>query len=486
MALDSVLTVAALAAGASVTVPHTLSAKPNFIRPDRPTPIGVASATATSVTFTNYGNQTESAFFHATRDHSIQQAGATELFWQGYTGFTSFQLAAPQWEDLLVPLVSSSAFGVNPPRLTQVANNGAVVPGAAVLFNGAGGAGTTATIPDFGNFADTYGITFWVTTNYASSSSRNILVKTNTITVDIASGALRVQLSGMARQTLAGFILGSKNHVVISVTKVAAAVTLLQVWINNVLRSNVTFPTALAGDNVNAFAVGANNLAMTLDELRFYQDPLDAVDTNDLWNGGAGTEAEPNSTPTILAGYHCNEGAGGTADNYEGTAGLDMIITNGAWVAGLVGTPDSQGVYVWEFVAGEEMSLQFSAQMSHGWLLGSDYDVHLHWKCRTGAGAGNVVLGVELQRCSIGDVWPVTTTVYTVIANPTADPVRTHRLTSVVTLAGAGLGLSHIIRGRVFRDGTSGDDTFAEPILIDNVDFHYQKDTLGSRLITSK
>lgn len=80
MALDNVLSVAVLPAGASAIMAHGISdiygsLKPNFIRPDRATAIGVSACDATSVTFTNYGNQTESAFFHVSRDHSIQQAG---------------------------------------------------------------------------------------------------------------------------------------------------------------------------------------------------------------------------------------------------------------------------------------------------------------------------------------------------------------------------------------------------------------------------
>lgn len=108
MALDVVLSVANLASGASVVVTHGVSdhlgsLKPNWIIPDRPTPIAVTNVTATQVTFTNLGSGTESAFFHAKRDHSIQQAGNVEMFWQGQTGLSSFLLLNPQWTDLMVP-----------------------------------------------------------------------------------------------------------------------------------------------------------------------------------------------------------------------------------------------------------------------------------------------------------------------------------------------------------------------------------------------
>ena len=91
MALDVVIPVANLASGASVVIAHGVSdhlgsLKPNWILPDRPTSIAVTNVTAEYVTFTNLGSGTEGAFFHAKRDHSIQQLGNVEMFWQGQAG----------------------------------------------------------------------------------------------------------------------------------------------------------------------------------------------------------------------------------------------------------------------------------------------------------------------------------------------------------------------------------------------------------------
>ena len=125
--LDQVLSVAGLAPGASVTLPHSLMnadgsrLRPNFIRPDRSTPIGVDSATTNSITFTNRGSVAESSFFHATKDHSIQQAGSVDLFWQGglaSAGVASDLIeASPRWTDLMVPDTQFRA-GTAAPTLT--------------------------------------------------------------------------------------------------------------------------------------------------------------------------------------------------------------------------------------------------------------------------------------------------------------------------------------------------------------------------------
>jgi hypothetical protein len=487
MALDQILTVAALASGASVVVPHSLSGpsgalKPNSIVPDRPTPIGVTAATTSSVTFTNHGTTTESAFFWAKRDHSIQQAGSVELFWQGYTGL-SVALNPTQWNDLLVPLVGLSAFGAAPPLMVKLADDGTVIPGGALYFNGTN---AVASIPDFGDFSESYSIQFWLNSSYGGAVARTILTKNGTITTTLRSGTLRVRLSGMAEQTVPGFVLGAKNHIVVVVTKVAAAVTRLEVYVNGAIRLTTSFPNALAADNAEAWALMATNHAGVVDELRFYQAALSAAQVTELYAAAAGTEAEPTGSPTLLAGYHCNEGVGNAIDNYEGTAARDGALTNVLWLPGLVGAAGSVGVFGWEFQPGAEQSLSFSAQMNHGWKLESNYDVHIHWTAPVLDGAAtSVVLGVELQRGDISGAWPATTTLYTKVIAPNDYAANTHHLASIATLPGAGFGLSHIIRGRVFRVGTGTDD-FPLPIVIDNVDFHYEADTIGSRASNAK
>ena len=90
-----------------------------------------------------------------------------------------------------------------------------------------------------------------------------------------------------------------------------------------------------------------------------------------------------------------------------------------------------------------------------------------------------------MQRCAINGVWATPTTAYTIEWEPNLSPANTHKLVEIADLAGAGLGLSHIIRGRVFRVGT-GTDNFPLPIIIDNIDFHYQMDTIGSRQEAAK
>jgi hypothetical protein len=89
--LATKLTVTALGAGASITIPHGLKSRglgivPTLILCDRASPIGVTIVTSTSVTFFNNGGVPETANFRVEYDHSIHATGTTPVYWQGFVG----------------------------------------------------------------------------------------------------------------------------------------------------------------------------------------------------------------------------------------------------------------------------------------------------------------------------------------------------------------------------------------------------------------
>jgi hypothetical protein len=121
--LDALLAVGPLASGASQVVLHGLEATPDFILPDRTTPIIVLARSSTSVTFRNDGPAVASAYFLAWKVHSIQSHGDQGFGWQGTDVALAGGVAAdlvqvtPRWTDLQVP-ESSFRNGVTAPALT--------------------------------------------------------------------------------------------------------------------------------------------------------------------------------------------------------------------------------------------------------------------------------------------------------------------------------------------------------------------------------
>jgi hypothetical protein len=89
MALLAVVPVLALAAGASVIVPHGLTSDgqpiaPTLVQPDSDTPIACTAVDATACTFTNNGLVAASATFLVERIHSIQaQPSFPPFLWAG-------------------------------------------------------------------------------------------------------------------------------------------------------------------------------------------------------------------------------------------------------------------------------------------------------------------------------------------------------------------------------------------------------------------
>lgn len=94
--LVSVVVVANLGVGVSVTLPHGLTSggegvAPTLVFPDRATAIIVTGVTPTTVTFRNLGTGAETAKFRCERgwQPEVDAASVTPMLWQGGTGTAS-------------------------------------------------------------------------------------------------------------------------------------------------------------------------------------------------------------------------------------------------------------------------------------------------------------------------------------------------------------------------------------------------------------
>jgi hypothetical protein len=145
----------------------------------------------------------------------------------------------------------------------------------------------------------------------------------------------------------------------------------------------------------------------------------------------------------------------------------------------------SQGVFLWMFSASTEQELYFSVQIPHSYKLGTDLYPHVHWTTAAGTPLGtDVVWGLEYTVVEIGGSFPITSTLTgnTVIsAIGTPSGAGQHLITSLGTISGASLGISSVLVCRVYRAVANASDTFSNEVGILGIDFHYQKDTEGSR-----
>lgn len=138
----------------------------------------------------------------------------------------------------------------------------------------------------------------------------------------------------------------------------------------------------------------------------------------------------------------------------------------------------SQGVYSYYFSNLAEQELFFSAQIPHGWEEETSIIPHIHWSPENSA-SGNVVWGLEYTVSTIVGVFP-TTTILTASPASTTSTAHAHLVTDIGTIPMTGNLISTVLICRIFRS-VGGLDTYGARAVGHEVDFHFQKNTPGSR-----
>ena len=143
-----------------------------------------------------------------------------------------------------------------------------------------------------------------------------------------------------------------------------------------------------------------------------------------------------------------------------------------------------RGGIVYEFNTGNDEGCAFNVQFSHSRKSGSDIEFHIHYILRAaGAGAGveNIKWDFTYSWADINDAMPAETTVSKTIdvQDKSAD---THYLGEIVgTIDGSDItGVSSMLICSLTRD-VSVADNYSDDVLVMELDFHFQVNTLGSR-----
>lgn len=124
-------------------------------------------------------------------------------------------------------------------------------------------------------------------------------------------------------------------------------------------------------------------------------------------------------------------------------------------------------------------------QMPHGWKIGSEIHVHIHWSKSTTNG-GTVNWQMKYKWGNIGEVMPgfsVLASGSEIVANDNI--VDKHAMYEWTAISGAGKTLSSMICIYIARTN-DGNDTFTGSANLYEIDIHYQRDTIGSRQETIK
>jgi hypothetical protein len=185
--------------------------------------------------------------------------------------------------------------------------------------------------------------------------------------------------------------------------------------------------------------------------------------------------------------------------NGDDTVWDDMRVVPGSFDRPGVADPDivayapaggAISTYLWEFSKNDIAS--FTIQLPHAYKVGTDIYCHIHWTpgARGNEESGNLVgWKVDYTWASIDSAFGAMATLDLSDACNGVD--HEHDMTPNVVISGSGKGISSMLICNIKRTDTGTDDTWVSttsgrlPMLLE-IDFHYQIDALGSKLISTK
>jgi hypothetical protein len=392
------------------------------------------------------------------------------------------------WTDLRISASSTQVNGSNPPTDALFKNDGLEVPDVDFALSFISIVLGTAVIPDdivFDTAAD-FTFEFWIRPTVATLNNVEFLRKRDVFELDFR-GLDQINLDvkgggGNADSSIA-YNRGSWNFIVVQ-HDLALAETYL--YINNMLAVTIGAST---NDSTRDIEINRNTNVFDIDYIAYWDAKLTPAELTDRYASGNGSQLVGNEVG-LKGLWELNDGAGTTLLEKTGITS-DGSITSGAigvdfaWIGGHVGNISfgSRGVLLKYFSPTNPNELYFSAQLPHEWLEGSNLEPHVHWVPNANGAAGERVRwGFEYTWTAPFSSFENTTLMYATTNAQDIDLVKDdHLISRFGTLDATGKTLSSMLICRVFRDAEDVGDTFTDFAGFLEFDFHYQKNTLGSR-----
>lgn len=164
----------------------------------------------------------------------------------------------------------------------------------------------------------------------------------------------------------------------------------------------------------------------------------------------------------------------------------DFVVRLGNLKAPAADPPTTRaykGGEVYGFSKSATNVLYFEAQLPHSYKEGSPLAFHLHVAYPTN-GAGNVLWSFTHSWANVDEVFPSPTTETAISISPAT--LDAHGLCEIVEIDGTGKNISSVLLCSISRIGGHVDDTYDAEVYAISADFHYEKDTVGSRSMYTK
>ena len=134
----------------------------------------------------------------------------------------------------------------------------------------------------------------------------------------------------------------------------------------------------------------------------------------------------------------------------------------------------------YRFDAAAMEELHFFVQLPHDWKEGTSLGCHVHWSVpTTDAWPKTVTWGLEYTWSNIDAAIGASTTIKATKTLTADADLNKHLMTDLGFISATGKTMSSMIICRIFRDVAS--DSYTKDAILLEIDFHYQKDSLGSK-----
>ena len=138
-----------------------------------------------------------------------------------------------------------------------------------------------------------------------------------------------------------------------------------------------------------------------------------------------------------------------------------------------------KGGFVLSFSKTADNKIYFLGQLPHSYKQGSDIEMHLHL-AYPNAGVGDIRWNFTHSWANMGDDFPAETPATKDIASP--NDADNHQYADIADMTGTGKQISSVLICSLEREGSDAvNDDYDDVVYLTALDFHFQKDTVGSR-----
>jgi hypothetical protein len=165
----------------------------------------------------------------------------------------------------------------------------------------------------------------------------------------------------------------------------------------------------------------------------------------------------------------------------------DLMVPVLSTVKGTSAPPDDITVLsnfiLYGFDKAKSEEIFFVVQLPHSYKEGSDIYPHIHWM-PTNTNTGVVVWKLEYTWVNYQGTYPSSTTI---MATDTASgTANTHQIGKFGSIDGTGMKISSMLICRLYREGGNAADTYNADAAMLEFDFHFEVNSVGSRLHYTK